>query len=134
MALDAVTGLPRFNMPLELGLFLGCRRFGNKAQQKKACLILDSDNYRYRAFISDISGQDIHAHGGEPRKAIIEVRNWLAGVSGRKGLSGGTEVSARYDRFRADLPALCAGMRRTPEELIFVDLSELVAAWLQNER
>ena len=35
--------LPRLNMPLELGLFLGCKRFGGAAQRKKACLILDSD-------------------------------------------------------------------------------------------
>ncbi len=34
--LDAVTGLPRFNMPLELGLFLGCRRFGGRAQRKRS--------------------------------------------------------------------------------------------------
>ena len=30
VALDDATKLPRFNMPLELGLFLGCRRFGAK--------------------------------------------------------------------------------------------------------
>jgi len=28
VTLDAITNLPRFNMPLELALFLGCRRFG----------------------------------------------------------------------------------------------------------
>ena len=32
--LDAATHLPRFNMPLELGLFLGCRRFGRKPTQE----------------------------------------------------------------------------------------------------
>lgn len=35
VALDPVTNLPRFNMPLELGLFLGCRRFGPRNQSKK---------------------------------------------------------------------------------------------------
>ena len=33
--LDAVVGLPRFNMPLELGIFLGARRFGKEEQQRK---------------------------------------------------------------------------------------------------
>jgi hypothetical protein len=28
VAIDPATNLPRFNMPLELGLFLGCKRFG----------------------------------------------------------------------------------------------------------
>ena len=40
--LDPVNNLPRFNMPLELGLFLGCRRFGNAIQRRKVSLILDS--------------------------------------------------------------------------------------------
>ncbi len=43
VAVDTATGLPRFNMPLELGLFLGCKRFGPDNQSKKRCLVLDSD-------------------------------------------------------------------------------------------
>jgi len=42
VALDQTTKLPRFNMPLELGLFLGCRRFGGENHRKKKCLILDN--------------------------------------------------------------------------------------------
>lgn len=61
VTLDTVTGLPRFNMPLELGLFLGCKRFGPESQSRKRTLILDSEQYRYRQFISDIAGQDIRA-------------------------------------------------------------------------
>jgi len=38
---DAVTGLPRFNMPLELGMFLGAKRYGRGEQRQKSCLILD---------------------------------------------------------------------------------------------
>lgn len=121
-------------MPLELGLFLGCQRFGGKPHRRKASLILDTDRYRYRTFISDIAGQDIHAHGGDARKAIIEVRNWLAGASGLSGLSGGAAIAARYERFQADLPTLCAATNRIPEDLIFVDLSELVTVWLRRQR
>ena len=41
--LDAANHLPRFNMPLELGVFLGAKRFGNAKQRSKSCLILDRD-------------------------------------------------------------------------------------------
>ena len=99
VALDTNTGLPRFNMPLELGVFLGCQRFGGDIQRTKVCLILDRERYRYRAFISDISGQDIHAHGGDPEQAIREVRNWLAVASKGKVMPGGAEVVNRYRRF-----------------------------------
>src|ERR1043165_1148256 len=57
--LDKSSKLPRFNMPLELGVFLGAKRFGKGAQKRKYCLILDRSEYRYQKFISDISGQDI---------------------------------------------------------------------------
>jgi len=33
--LDADTSLPRFNMPLELGIFLAAKRFGRDEQRKK---------------------------------------------------------------------------------------------------
>ena len=36
--LDAASGLPRFNMPLELGIFLGAKKFGIEAQKRKKCL------------------------------------------------------------------------------------------------
>jgi hypothetical protein len=134
VAIDPATKLPRFNMPLELGLFLGCKRFGAASQRNKKCMIRDRDRYRYRNFISDIAGQAIHAHGGKPREAIIEVRNWMAGASGRKLLPGGTEVSVRYERFQADLPALCARVQRDPANLIFGNLSEMVSIWLKADR
>jgi hypothetical protein len=132
--LDAATGLPRFNMPMELGLFLGCKRFGSDAQRKKACLILDSERYRYRNFISDISGQDIHSHGGRPEQAIVEVRNWLVSVSQRRRMPGGQAIAERYKRFLLELPALCTSMRRDPANLTFIDSSEMIAAWLLEAR
>ena len=39
VGLSTGTNLPRFNMPLELGLYLGCKRFGGETQRWKACLI-----------------------------------------------------------------------------------------------
>src|SRR5262245_15578624 len=39
--LDTASGLPRFNMPLELGLDLGCKHYGQLYQQDKSLLILD---------------------------------------------------------------------------------------------
>jgi hypothetical protein len=134
VAIDAATGLPRFNMPMELGLFLGCKRFGTGAQRQKGCLILDVEKYRYRNFLSDIAGQDIHAHGGKPEKAIAEVRDWLSSASKRKGLPGGQAIADRYAKFRAELPGLCASLRRQEDGLTFSDLSEMISLWLQANR
>src|SRR5258705_2194475 len=57
-----VNGLPRFNIPLELGLDLGAEKYGVKHLRSKSLLILDRTPFRYQQFISDISGQDVQAH------------------------------------------------------------------------
>jgi hypothetical protein len=134
VALDATTNLPRFNMPLELGLFLGCKRFGLPNQNKKRTLILDSEKYRYRQFISDISGQDIRAHGGDSEKAIREVRDWLQANSRRTGLAGGGEIVEHYRRFQSDLPRICFELALEPDRLTFLDLSTTITDWLQTHR
>ena len=132
--IDPGTRLPRFNMPLELGLYLGCKRFGSRQQRYKKCLILDRRPFRYRAFLSDIAGQDIHTYRGTPRAVIVAVRNWLCGASGHRGLPGGSEVHARYRRFRRHLPRICEELRREPEELTFADFSEIAEIWLRRNR
>lgn len=132
--IDPNTQLPRFNMPMELGLFLGCKRFGPPPQRRKACLILDKERYRYRNFISDVAGQDIHSHEGRPEKAIVEVRDWLSSASKRKGLPGGTAIAIRYVQFRAELPDLCDSLKRQEDSLTFPDLSEMISLWLQANR
>jgi hypothetical protein len=80
--LTSAGGLPRFNMPLELGMFLAAKRFGSAKQKQKICLILDSMPYRYQQFISDIAGQDIQVHNNSAKEAISVVRNWLRSASG----------------------------------------------------
>lgn len=44
--LDPLNNLPRFNMPLELGLDLGCKRYGTSYHQEKVFLVLDTEQYR----------------------------------------------------------------------------------------
>jgi hypothetical protein len=124
------SGLPRFNMPLELGLFLGAARFGRR---EKRCLVLDREQYRYQQYISDIAGQDIEPHDDDdPKMAIRKVRDWLRTVAVPHGVSlpGGTRMTERYDAFTEQLPTQCARAHLTPEELTFSDFSALVSGWL----
>src|ERR1700694_3455738 len=86
-SLDDANTLPRFNMPLELGIDLGCKEF-NADSQDKSLLIFDSEQHRLQKFVSDISGQDIHQHANSPRVAVTQVRNWLRTESGRSDLPG----------------------------------------------
>src|ERR1035437_2728200 len=116
---DKKSHLPRFNMPFELGLDLGCRFFGDTTQRKKICLILDSVRYRFQKFLSDIAGQDIKEHRDKPEYVIEKVRDWLVSVSKKKGLPGGSEIARRYLRFQNELPAICKKLKREPKKLAF---------------
>jgi hypothetical protein len=132
--LSPSTGLPRFNMPLELGLFLGCKRYGSGNQNAKRTLIFDSDKYRYREFISDISGQDIRAHTGDLEIAIREVRDWLQATSRRAGLIGGGEIVKHFRLFKKDLPIVCKLLALEVDKLTFLDLSKAISDWLKANR
>lgn len=126
--LDATHNLPRFNMPLELGMCLGAKRLGDRRQKRKIVLILDVERYRYQKFISDIAGHDISAHGGDPLRAIAEVRNWFSRV--RRRLPGAGALGREYRRFTEELPAWCGRVDQDVEELTFNDLAAIILEWL----
>jgi hypothetical protein len=132
--LDPRNNLPRFNMPLELGLFLGCKYYGDDAQHSKKCLILDTEQYRFQMFISDLAGIDIHAHGRSVENAIGELRSWLATESQRKSLPGGRDIFERYEIFLADFPRLCGAAKLRPAEVTFIELRQMIASWLKINR
>lgn len=129
MELDKKSGLPRFNMPLELGLFIGAKRYGDSVQKKKKFIILDREPYRYQQAISDISGQDISAHQNDPERAISEIRDWLKNVSKRKSIPGGRFVIKRYRTYEQDYPAICRSLRYDEVGLPFNDLWETMTEW-----
>jgi hypothetical protein len=129
--LDTGTKLPRFNMPLELGVFLGARRYGQGRQKEKRCLIVDRELYRYRAFISDISGQDISAHQDDPLRVVRIIRNWLRNQAQDSTIPGGRILSERYLAFRTQLPELCEEARLDESDLTWSDFTDLVWTWLE---
>jgi hypothetical protein len=81
----------RLNMPFELGLDIGCRRFGHSHHATKRCLILETEQYRYQAAISDIAGSDIAAHNNKPKRVSEVVRNWFSPIC-RPNAAGATHV------------------------------------------
>lgn len=129
--LDHEFQLPRFNMPLELGIFLGAKVFGDRKQRKKVCLVLDKERYRFQKFCSDIAGQDPAAHNGNPATATVIVRDWLRAHT-RFTIPSGTRIVRRYENFRTMLPSMCAKVDLDPDNLTFNDYATLVVAWLKE--
>jgi len=130
--LDRTHRIPRFNMPLELGIDLGCKRFGKAHEQEKVVLVMDIARFRYQRFISDISGQDVYAHGGTQRGIVNEVREWLRPELDprRVVIPSGAEILIRFGKFKRALPSICFRLHWDPDRLGFVDHAYAVASWI----
>ena len=120
-------------MPLELGIFLGAKKFGIEEQKRKNCLVLDKEPYRYQQFISDIAGQDIQVHNNRPEAAIKVVRNWLRTASRRRTLPSGNIIWERYQNFMGDLPQMAQDFQLEVNDLIFNDYVWVLGKWLMEE-
>jgi len=129
---DSINNLPRFNMPLELGIFLGAREFGSRAHRDKGCLILDRERFRYQIFCSDLSGQDPKAHNGEPADAVRCIRNWLRAERPWVRLPSGERMWQRFEKFTSGLPVICDALLLEPDSLEFHDLTTVIEEWLRD--
>ena len=130
--LDEIIGLPRFNMPLEFGVYLGAKKFGTGEQKKKNCLVMDKEQYRYQKFISDIAGQDIQAHDNSPEEIVTVVGNWLRNTSNREKIPSPSIIWDHYQDFMRDLPLVAHRFELKVEQLIFNDYLFVLAEWFKE--
>ena len=91
---EAPEGLPRFNMPLELGADLGLRLAGSKTQRGRKTRIVDAVAHRYDKTLSAISGNDLEIHDNNPSLMILRVRG-LVEHTPRWGLTARREGAPR---------------------------------------
>jgi hypothetical protein len=130
--LDEQSDLPRFNMPLEFGIFLGAKFLGENEQKQKKCLVFDEAPYRYQIYLSDIAGQDIRSHDNDIRIFINKIRDWLAGFSSSQ-LPSGSIIFSRYERFQKELKAFCNQAKHIQEELTYLDYINHVKRFISNK-
>jgi hypothetical protein len=118
-------GPPRFNMPFELGVDLGLREAGKGKLARKQCLILQEEPYRHQVVLSDLSGNDCRAHGGEPEELVRHVRNWFVGAA-RFHLPSATSVWESYNEFNASFDDEMSTKRFTARDVREMPVSEYV--------
>jgi hypothetical protein len=126
------SGWPRFNMPFELGLFYGARRFGYNDQTLKNALILERKPYSYQHFISDINGIDTHAHENSPCILVHHVRNWLNTNSKRKNIPGADTIWINFQSFLDQFPIIAnsSGFINC-DQVPFDDFCGMVEEWVK---
>lgn len=130
--LAEANGLPRFNMPFELGLDLGARHFGSGTLKTKCCLVLEAREYTYQKTLSDIAGQDPAYHHNSPNEAITAVRGWLRTASARTTIPGDLTIKRRFAEFSTQVPEIAAEAGLNRRHLKFVDYVHMVEVWLST--
>ena len=117
--LDHGSGLPRFNMPLELGADLALRIAGSTAQRTRKTLVLDIEKHRYDKMVSDISGMDIEAHDNDPIRIIKQVRDWLnVHRSLEPILPGAAAIAGDYATYQEIASDIVAELRLDPHDTL----------------
>lgn len=127
---DKAGEIYRLNMPLELGLDIGCKRFKGGVHADKRCLILETERYRYQAALSDLSNSDIEAHGNRPVKALTAVRNWLNSEA-KLDAKGPTHIWARFTDFIAYADDILLGKHYSRSDINRLPMVEWMAL-MQN--
>lgn len=69
----------RLNMPLELGMDMGAKRYCEEFSDKKF-LIFEAEQYTADKAASDLKGFDLRAHEDNASLALKQVRDWLENV------------------------------------------------------
>jgi hypothetical protein len=119
------------NMPLELGMFLSAKRFGDRRQRTKVCLVVDRERYRYQRFISDISGQDIREHRNNQEQLLNITCSWLSAFSAGD-TPPSTEIFRAYRLFKREMPKIIDAVGLPSDELTFNDYANIVTTWLRT--
>jgi len=92
----------RLNIPFELGIDYGCRRASTGYLQKKRFLVLGARPHDHKRALSDLGGIDGKSHGNNPKKAVIELRNWFVDTINLTKAPSGSALWEKFIEFRAD--------------------------------
>lgn len=121
-----VNSLPRFNMPFELGIFFGAKKFGNRNQKLKNALVFERIKYSYQQYISDLNGIDTKAHNANPETVISETRNWLKTSSRRESIPGYRAIISEFIIFQNTLPPIAKNLGLDVNDIPFNELCYII--------
>lgn len=124
--------LARMNMPFELGIDYGCKRFKEGAKSNNQILVLATTPYQYQAALSDLAGSDIKYHEDDPIKTVSAIRNWFVNIELNRGPSG-SKIWFDFNEFTSDLEEqLLAGdfSKKEYDELQVSEVMDYMDEWI----
>lgn len=125
----------RLNMPLEIGLDLGCKLFHTEQKyREKKSLILEGERFSIHKALSDLSGSDVKCHDNDSEKLVEVVRTWLVEV-GIRHLDGPNHIWDEFNYFLADLNDDCLrrGFKMAQADALPIpEFMSFLHTWLKN--
>jgi hypothetical protein len=106
---------PRFNMPFELGLALGVKKFGRRPRDRIKILI--RRRHALARTLSDLGGNDPDAHDDAADRVIEIARNFLDRSPRGERLPGPAHLIDVFAKFRERLPGIAAEINHTAQEV-----------------
>lgn len=131
--LDGTNSLPRFNMPFELGLVIGCKKLAGKKYENRPILVMESSAYTSQKCLSDIAGQDLKAHGDSDIEIVNIVRTWLLQESKRTNIPGHVRIREAFAQFSDALSEICDAAGLEHDEISYPDFVYLAQQWLVEQ-
>jgi hypothetical protein len=127
----------RLNMPFELGIDYGARRFAANYLNKKKYLILEKRAFDYRKALSDISGVDIKNHENKPAKVVQAIRNWFVETVGLSNIAAPRVIWYKFNDFTSDFYTRRQNEGFSDEDLNMMPVREYIdyiKGWLEANR
>ena len=116
----APTDVPRFNMPLELGMAV---TWQSLHPGRHTWFVWESEPYRLQRSASDLNGTDVNIHHGTPEGVLAELRNAL----GRDHPPSVPQMQTVYDLVNSALNSIFLrnGTSNLYDRSVFLDLCSL---------
>lgn len=126
----------RHNMPFELGVDYGCRKFAERHFAEKKFLVLEKEKYDYSKALSDLSGVDIKSHNDNAEDLIEVVRNWFVATVGLTKLKPSSVIFNDFIDFIADFHAERKKEGFNPRDIYNMptsEFTEFIKEWLKRK-
>ncbi len=105
--IDVRRGVPRFNMPFELGLAVGRTP---RRKLRHEWFVFESRQFRLQRSLSDLNGTDPHIHHAQPHQVLVELTNALVRADRQPTLEELIEVYRFLRRGAARIREANAGL------------------------
>lgn len=118
----------RMNMPFELGLDFGCRKYAYEGDRlcDKKFLVIGSKAYDYMKALSDISGIDIQYHNNKEKNLIKAIRHWFVNNEGLEGVPSPNEIWMKFMDFNAEFVLYTREKGYDPEDMYEMPINEQI--------